>query len=125
MKKVKQILATTGIGFAMPLMAFAQNADPDLGAIESLLKGVGDLVSLALPIAVALALLFFIWGLAQFILASGDPDAKETGKQRMIWGVVALFVIVAVWGIVGFIGEIFGIDTDATAEEAPGVRLRN
>ena len=52
-------------------------------------------------LAVALALLFFFWGLAQFILKSGDAASHEEGKNKMVWGVIALFVMVSIWGIVG------------------------
>ena len=88
-----------------PALASAQN----LGNIENLMSSVGRLVDLALPIVVSLALLAFFWGLAKFIFAAGDEESKADGKKIMIWGVVALFVMVSVWGLVGFIGGAFGI----------------
>ena len=52
---------------------------------------------------------FFIWGLAIFIRDSGNPEKKEEGRNKMVWGIITLFVIVSLWGIVAFIGRTFGI----------------
>lgn len=115
---MKKIAYLSPLAFA-PLFAFAQGT-PDLGGIESLVNALGDIVNLLIPIAVAVAVLLFFWGLATFIFASGDSEAQATGKQKMIWGVIALFVIVSIWGIVGFLGNLLGIDQGGTAP-VPGV----
>ncbi len=69
-----------------------------------------DLVTTAIPIVAAIALLVFFWGLAKFILHAGDDKSHETGKELMKWGIISLFVMVSVWGIVLFLtNDIFGI----------------
>lgn len=83
---------------------------PDLTYFESLVMSVQELVVLLVPLVIALGLLFFIWGLVQFILASGSEEAVEVGKRRMVWGVITLFVIVAVWGLVGLLSQLTGIE---------------
>lgn len=112
MKKV--IIAALAL---TPAFAFAQN----LGNLTNLLTSFGNLVRLALPIVVALALLAFFWGLVKFIFNAGDEAAKEQGKSIMIWGLVALFVMVSVWGLVQFIGTAFNIGTPATPPVVPTV----
>lgn len=105
MKKV--ILAA--LTFA-PVFAFAQT----LGNIETLVKSIGRVVSVALPIVVALALIGFFWGLVKFIFAQGSEEAKADAKKIMLWGLIALFVMVSVWGLVKFIGTAFGIPEGGT-----------
>jgi len=104
MNKILKISILSGF-ISTPLFAFAA-----LEGIRELIVSIGEIVKLAIPIAVGAALLFFFWGLAKFILKSGDPKAKEEGRNIMIWGVVALFVMVSVWGIVGFIQRNLGIE---------------
>jgi hypothetical protein len=99
-----------------PSLAFAQQ----LGNLETLLRSIGRLVNLALPIVVGLALLGFFWGLVKFIFSQAD-DAKVEAKRVMIWSVVALFVMVSVWGLVRFIGDAFGIQQQATPNTVPTV----
>ncbi len=61
-----------------------------------------NLIALLIPVLIGLALLFFFWGLARFILKAGDVKAREDGKNIMIWGIVALFVMVSFWGLIAY-----------------------
>ncbi len=103
----------------LPVAVFAQTS-PDLDYFEEAIISIGALVEQLIPIVIAIGLLFFIWGLVQFILASGDETAKEVGKRRMVWGILALFVIVAVWGLVDLLAGITGVETGGTID-APSV----
>lgn len=71
-----------------------------------------DLIEITIPIIAGLALLTFFWGLVKFIWNAGDTGSHETGKQLMIWGTVALFVMVSVWALVRMVhGDLFGSTT--------------
>jgi len=65
------------------------------------------LVQAVVPVVVALALLFFFWGLAQWILNVEDTEKHKEGKQRMIWGVVAFFFIVSIGGLLLILQNTF------------------
>ena len=101
----------------VPVFASAQN----LGNLDTLMTNIGDLVALALPIVVAIALLVFFWGLVKFIFAQGNEESKAEAKKIMLWGLIALFVMVSVWGIVEFIGDAIGIDQGEDLIGVPGV----
>ena len=81
--------------------------DPSTG-LGSVLCTVYDLISLLLPIVMVLALLYFFWGLANYILSAGDDGKKEEGRNIMIWGSITLFVMVSIWGIIALIQDTFG-----------------
>ncbi len=85
-----------------PSTAFAQ------AGISGLLQSFGDLINPTIGVLVAIGLLVFFWGLAKFIFrVGGDEKAVEAGKKLMIWGLIALFVMVSVWGIVAFLEDAF------------------
>src|SRR3990167_9553969 len=117
MKKV--ILVTLALA---PMFAFAQSTGR-FGNIKTLVEGIGDIIKIALPIVVALALLAFFWGLVKFIFAQGNEEAKADAKKIMLWGLIALFVMVSVWGVVNFIGSAFGIPEGGTivVPTVPGI----
>jgi len=80
--------------------------------------GVGDIIDAAsgivsevlIPLAFALALFYFFWGVAKYIRTSaGDEKGAEEGKRIMIWGIVGLFVAFSIWGIITFIQSELGI----------------
>ncbi len=76
-----------------------------MSTLQEFVTAIGGLINLLLPLSVGAALLFFFWGLAIFVRDSGDGKKTPEGRQKMIWGVVILFVMVSVWGIVRFLQE--------------------
>ncbi len=62
-----------------------------------------------IPFIFALAIVMFVWGAVKFfIINSGEEAKREQGKQFMLWGVIALAVMVSVWGLVGILRSTFG-----------------
>jgi hypothetical protein len=37
-------------------------------------------------------------------------EKRKAGKSFMIWGLIALFVMVSIWGLVGVLSNTFGIN---------------
>lgn len=68
-----------------------------------------SLIGMLLPVVAGLALLAFFWGLAKFIArVGGDEKAVSEGKSLMVWGLIALFVLISIWGILGFLSDQLG-----------------
>lgn len=68
-----------------------------------------DLIKLLIPVVAGLTLLSFFWGLARFVArVGGDEKAVSEGKNLMVWGVIGIFVMVSIWGILGFLTNEFG-----------------
>ena len=101
MKTKTKIGALIVGALALPITSFAA-----LGNIDTLITDVGNIVNKIIPIVFALALLGFFYGLVMYIF--GKEDNKDQAKKTMIWGVVALFVMASVWGLVRFIGNAVG-----------------
>jgi len=74
------------------------------------LTQISGLINQLVPVLVAIALVFFLWGVVTFILSAGDEEARSIGKHKMVWGIIALFVIVSVWGLVSLLNEITGVE---------------
>ena len=75
------------------------------GGIQELIISAQGVVGSLIPITIALALLVFFWGVARFILNAADSAEHENGRRLMIWGIIALFVIVTLWGLVGLLQD--------------------
>ena len=85
--------------------------------VQSILSNVQEIFSYVIPIIMTLALIYFFWGLANYILGgSGDDTKRAEGRSMMIYGIIALFVMSAVWGLVRVVGNTFNI----TPGEGPG-----
>ncbi len=58
----------------------------------------------------ALAILYFLYGMVQFMLNQDNEEAKSTGKQHMIWGVIGITIMMGVWTILRIVLRTFDID---------------
>ncbi len=76
--------------------------------LELLLCNIHQLLNAVVPVLVALGVVYFVWGVVQYVIAGGE-EAKKQGKNRVIYGIIGLVVIVGVWGLVGVVINTFGI----------------
>ncbi len=76
---------------------------------KSLILAIFSIINSLVPIVAGLVLLLFFWGLAKYVYHSDSEDSREEGRRLMFWGVIALFVMVSVWGLVNFIASDLGI----------------
>ncbi len=64
-----------------------------------------------IPFIFGIAIVVFVWGVVQYVILGAEEEAKRAkGKQFMIWGILALSVMVSVWGIVAIVRDTFEID---------------
>ncbi len=68
------------------------------------------IVVAVIPLIFTLAFLVFLWGVLRFMYASESKD-KEAAKSFIWWGLVGLFVMVSVWGILRILSDTLGLDT--------------
>lgn len=72
------------------------------GAIEGVLCGI-------IPLLFILATVVFLYGVVKYVLANGDEKQLASGRSFMIYGLIGLFVMVAMWGIVtAAVNSFFG-----------------
>ena len=67
-----------------------------------------DIINPTIYLLFAVATLVFIWGIVQYISASGSPAGAEKGKKVMLGGIIGLFVMASALGIVHLLCNFFG-----------------
>lgn len=66
--------------------------------------------SSVIPLLFALAVVMFVWGTIKFFIIDVDEESKrEQGRQFMLWGIIALAVMVSVWGLVNVLATTFNV----------------
>lgn len=107
----KKFAYISALLLALPLAASAQTLQPLANLIGAIARLVGALV----PILITLALVAFFWGLVRYLMGAGGKGGHQKGKDLMIWGLVSLFVMVSVWGIVRLAQDALGVNPNAGA----------
>ena len=93
---MKKILISASILLSsLPAIALAANT-VKLGYLDSLITGATGLTKNLLVFLISLAVVWFIWNVIKYTMSS-DEEAKGKAKSQMIWGVIAIAVIVSIW----------------------------
>lgn len=47
----------------------------------------------------ALALVYFLYGVLELVRNADNEEARQTGRQHVLWGVIGMFIMVSFYGI--------------------------
>lgn len=64
-----------------------------------------------LALLFGVGLLVFVYGVVEFLFefdVRGSKDAKELGKQHMLWGVIGMFIMASAYSILEVIASTVG-----------------
>ena len=64
-----------------------------------------------IAIMFAVATAYFFYGVARYIWDPDNEEAREIGRIGMMYGLIGMFVMVAVFGIMNFIISSIGADS--------------
>lgn len=115
MKKKLIVLSGFVMGL-VPALVFAQQTGGTptacLGGsitnVQGFLCKIGEILNAVIPILIALGVVYFVWGVITYVIAS-DEEAKKAGRNRIIYGIIGLAVIIGLWGLVRILSNTFGL----------------
>jgi Type IV secretion system pilin len=121
----KKLIALSGLVLGLaPFAAFAQTTGGTVAfscavssvtgsgtQIQDLLCKIDSILNSILPVLIALGVVYFVWGVITYVISS-DEEAKTAGRDRIIYGIIGLAVIIGVWGLVKILGNTFGINNN-------------
>lgn len=79
-------------------------------------KVITVIVNPLITLMFAVALVYFLFGVFQFVQNADSEDAREPGKQHIMWGIIGMFIMVAVFGIIRIVLDTFGITPPSIAQ---------
>ena len=79
-------------------------------SVDSFVANINRLIINPLIILLfALALMYFLFGVFQFLSNADNEEKRTTGKKHMVWGVVGLTIMMGVWFILNLVLGTFNI----------------
>ncbi|MDQ5901686.1 MAG: hypothetical protein QG580_401 [Patescibacteria group bacterium] len=120
MNKLYKVLGFAAV-MGSPLMALAQpvgGTPVDVGGPNafSILAVIANIMNIIIPLLITAAVIYIIAGILKYVTAS-DGDKQAEGRTMIISGVVGLFVIVSIWGLVAILNSTFRIQQSGTATQ--------
>lgn len=74
--------------------------------LEGVAQSFKSVIAIALPGFIGLVIIGFAYGL--FLYIKGGAEDKEKGKSIIIWGGLAVVVLLSIYGIAGLLQRITG-----------------
>lgn len=94
----------------LPILSFAQKPPPFSNSVFKDWVGyVVDIVNLLIPILWGGAFIVFFWGLSKFVIGANNEAEVKKGKEYMMWGILALFVMVTMRSILNLASTDLGL----------------
>src|SRR6185369_11109644 len=98
---MRRIIGVAAVGsLFLPLLASAATLLDTLALANTFLNA-------AIGLFITLAIVIFFWGLIKYLIEVGEKKAE--GLQIMFYGVVAIFVMVSIWGIIRLLQSTFSV----------------
>jgi hypothetical protein len=77
-------------------------------SLQELACQVVELIDLATFTLIIFGLVAYFWGIISNIPHFGDEQGAEKRKSFLLWGIVILFVMVSIWGIIQLLQSTLG-----------------
>jgi uncharacterized membrane protein len=76
---------------------------------ESLVRGINRvIINPIIYFLFVLAFVYFLWGVLQYLLYPDNEEIRKKSKTHMLWGIIGLFIMVAVFGIMRILLNTLG-----------------
>jgi hypothetical protein len=108
-------LAVVAAGLFTPFLASAQVTD-----FNSLISFASKVLDAAIPFIISLSIVVLMYGIFRYVVAN-EEEAKAKGKNLIISGIVGLFVMLSIWGLVRILVNTFRLDNQVPTSQIPTV----
>lgn len=88
-----------------PSIIFAQQID--LTNATNAFSSVRTFIDSLIALLVGIAILVVVYGIIKFIASGDDAAARKSGGAFMAYGIIGIFVMISIWGLVGFLDSSF------------------
>ncbi len=82
-------------------MYFTPIAEASIGTLMNSIERV--VINPLILLIFACAVVYFLYGVATFLLNPTSEEIRKSGKSHMLWGIVGMFIMVSVFGIMRLI----------------------
>ena len=101
----------------LPSLADAQTVGSTGAGLLGTLALFNRILNGLVGLAILLAILAVFWGLIKWLFQNSS-EAKSDGIRIMLYGVVAIFVMVSIWGIIRLLQNTFGVTQNTSITPA-------
>ncbi len=117
---MKKFLVSAAL-FATPLVAIAQVSITKQPLTDGyrVLDLFNQILRFAVPFLISLSIVYFLYAVFKFISSGNNEDGRAEAKSQLIYAIVALAVMVSVYGLINFVTNTVGVNQAGTTVPIP------
>ena len=71
---------------------------------DTLIQNIlSNIVNPALSLMIGIAILYFLWGVFEFVRNAESSEERKKGGMHMLWGAIGLFLMTTAYGVLNLI----------------------
>ncbi len=85
----------------------------DITTIGELINALNRLFNAIVPFLIGLAVLVVVYGIFGYISHSAEEEKRAEARMFIIWGVIFIFAMLSIWGLINLLSNTFSLDKTA------------
>lgn len=74
---------------------------------KEFIGGLIDIMNMVIPTIILASILYYFWHIIQNVIQKDSKNAEKNMKDIVGWGLLGLFVMVSIWGILQILQNTF------------------
>lgn len=111
MKTVAAIIIIAACGALLLSVSFVNAQGTQ---VDTILSKVLNTLRTVVLIVFVLAVIVFGWGIVKLIIAAGNPAEIAKAKSFIWWGVIGMFILASIAGIIVYLQDFLGVSSGGT-----------
>jgi hypothetical protein len=119
------------VGFLLPAVSFAQSLNSNTTPISGQINNADNIISkvisgfnIAIYILISFAIVYIVWSVVKYFVMGEGEDKKEQAT-KIGWGILGLFIILSIWGLVSILKNTFQTSNTINQNDIPSFNIRN
>lgn len=104
------LIAQFGDGFTPPSTAFNEGSDNNLTVLSNLESLLSSVIGFFTILGGIFFIVYFLIGAMEWVTSAGDSGKLSSARNRVLFGIIGLVILVSSYAIIGLIGGILGLD---------------
>jgi hypothetical protein len=98
------------MNFLFPKVYAATGMPGEGASFDSMFSKIkSEILTPAIYLLFVLALVYFLYGVFEFVKNAENPEKRAEGGQHILWGLIGMFIMLSVKGIINLLMGTFGI----------------
>ena len=96
--------------FTPPTKTYSEGSAEGFNALTNLEAFISNLIGFMTALGALLFVIYFVLGAYEWISSGGDKGKLEKARNRMMYGILGMILIVGSYSLIGLLSGIIGID---------------